>query len=268
MSDYEDLADRIGAKKYSMVVTLLNRKNDLDLTYDNGTFFNMSIENNSYDIVKVLLEYFERNQLNAYKQGSYEYSLLKGKMRNILEQAIEYNDISLEMKNILSPYLDFNDYRLIHAAAAGNEQEVKELLLEGKIDINLKDDVFKSTALHFAYQNGHSEIIKSLIKAGADTEITNDRGFTPKEVDRLQYISEKQCQSIVYDFDQLKNIKVNDMEKLELLLNQPIPVKKKYNSLPDLSSTFEHSQEFDVLSLDHYNVVHTTGDLFNFNDSL
>jgi ankyrin repeat protein len=268
MKTYYSLSDRVAAKKYSMVKRLLDDSLNLDLTYDNGTLFTMAIENNSYDIVKILLEYFEQNQLNSYKHGSYEYSLLKGKIRNIIEQTIEYSDISLEMKNILSPYLDFNDYRLIHAAAAGNEQEVKELLREGKIDINLKDDVFENTALHFAYQNGHSEVIKLLIKAGSDTEVVNDKGLTPKEVDKLQYINGKQCQSILYDSDQLNNIKANDTEKLELLLSQTIPVKKKYNSLPDLSSTFEHSQELDVLSLDHHNAVHTTGDLFNFDDSL
>lgn len=267
MKIYYSLSDRVAAKKHSMVKRLLDDNLNLDLTYDNGTLFTMSIENNSYDILKVLLEYFEQNQLSAYKQGSYEYSLLKGKIRNILEQAIECTDISLEMQKILSPYLDFNDYRLIHAAADGNEKEVKELLLEGKIDINLKDDVFENTALHFAYQNGHSEVIKLLIEAGADTEIVNDKGLTPKEVDKLQYINENQCQSILYDLAQLNNIKANDTEKLELLLNHPVSVKK-CNSLPDLSSTFEHSQEFDVLSLNNHNVVHTTGEFFNFDDSL
>ena len=66
MKDYIALSDRIGAKKYSMVLTVLNRNTDLDMTYENGTFFITAIEQNSCDIVSILLDYFQKNQLNKY----------------------------------------------------------------------------------------------------------------------------------------------------------------------------------------------------------
>ena len=189
MSDYEDLADRIGAKRYSMVVSLLNRVSGLDLTYDSGTFFKMAIENGNSDIVQVLLEYFEQNQLSSYKKDSYEYAILKGKLRDILEEATEYNELSSKMQDILSPYLDFSDYRLIHASAAGNEYLVTELLNNSKIDINLKEETWGNTALHFASQNSHVKVILLLVKAGVDTEITNDHGMTAKEVYNMRHVT-------------------------------------------------------------------------------
>ncbi len=265
MKDYEDLSDRIGANRCSMVINLLNKNTNLDLMYDNGTFFKMAIENNSHDIIKVLLDYFEENQLSAYKENSYEYSILKGKMRDILKFAINSVELSSETQKVLSSYLDFHDYRLIHASADGNLVEVQELLKNDQIEIDLKEEIWGNTALHLAYQNGHYDVVKLLIQAGADQDITNDKGLIAKEVDKLQYINEEQCQNVLSGLTQLENIKNSNIDKIKWLLNQPTSLKK-YNSSPDLSSTFEHSQEFDILSLDKQNVVHTTGELFNFTD--
>lgn len=251
MKDYEDLADRIGAKRYSMVVSLLNRVSGLDMTYDNGTFFKMAIENSSSDIVQVLLEYFEQNQLSSYQKDSYEYAILKGKLRDILEKSIEYNELSSKMKEILSPYLDFNDYRLIHAAADGNEQEVKELLLGGNVDINLKDDIFENTALHFAYQNGHYGVVQLLIEAGADKAIVNNKGLTPKEVDRMQYITEEQCLGSLFVSGIPNNLAENSTQKVEAWLSDNLINNKQFLHQEIDSSTHAHSPSSDIGILGH-----------------
>ncbi len=109
MKVYYSLSDRIAGGKYLMVQRLLDNNSDLDLMYDNGTFFNMAIENNNYDIVKTLLDYFTKNQLSDYEESTYEYSNLKSKMRNVLETAIEDVPLSEEMKQVLSSYISFDD---------------------------------------------------------------------------------------------------------------------------------------------------------------
>lgn len=106
MSNYTKLADRVSDNRLSMVQYMLNKDNSLDLTYDNGTYFRMSIENNSYDIVKVLLDYFEENQLSEYTEGSAEYLSLKGKLQDIITDIAEDNDnISPKLKDVIQPYL-------------------------------------------------------------------------------------------------------------------------------------------------------------------
>jgi hypothetical protein len=105
--DYIQLSDRISWKNVSLVSNILNKNIDLDLTYNEGEFFTLAIENNSVEIIKTLLDYFNENHLSKYTSGSTEYLLLKNKMRDILEVAIEDVSLSEEMKEMLSPYIDF-----------------------------------------------------------------------------------------------------------------------------------------------------------------
>lgn len=114
MSDYISLADRIGAKKHSMVLNILNKNKDLDVMYEDGTFFITAIEQNSYDIVNTLLEYFRNNQLSKYEPRSLEFSILKKKMYDIIELAIEDVKLTEEMEKVLAPYLpqEEEDYQL------------------------------------------------------------------------------------------------------------------------------------------------------------
>ena len=114
MSDYISLADRIGAKKHSMVLNILNKNKDLDVMYEDGTFFITAIEQNSYDIVNTLLEYFKNNQLSKHKPRSLDFSILKKKMYDIIELAIEDVKLTEEMEKVLSPYLpqEEEDYQL------------------------------------------------------------------------------------------------------------------------------------------------------------
>lgn len=104
---YIKLSDRISWNDKSLVCDLLERNKDLDITYKDGKFFIMAVEDNNIEIVKILLDYFNDNQLVKYTTGSAEYLLLKNKLRDILEIAIEDVDLSREMKEALSPYIDF-----------------------------------------------------------------------------------------------------------------------------------------------------------------
>jgi len=107
MKNYINLANGISWKNKLLVDDILLKNLDLDLLFDKGTFFIMSIENNSYDIVKSLLDYFNNNQLSKCTNGLTEYLLLKNKLRDILEIAIEDIKLPQEMKEVLSSYIDF-----------------------------------------------------------------------------------------------------------------------------------------------------------------
>lgn len=109
MTNYHQLSDRIAARKYSMVKTLLSEDKSLDITYENGRFFKISIKDNSYDIVKALLNYFEEKQLSRYDINSEKYNELRAQLKNILEDVIEEKDLSLKMQEVLSPYINFED---------------------------------------------------------------------------------------------------------------------------------------------------------------
>lgn len=107
--EYNKLSDRIAWNNCQLVVDVLQKNVALDVTHNNGKFFILAIENNSPTIVKLLLDYFEKNQLSLHKANFYEYHILKNKMRDILEIAIEDVELSPEMKEALSSYLNFED---------------------------------------------------------------------------------------------------------------------------------------------------------------
>ena len=57
---------------------------------------------------------------------------------------------------------------------------MRKLVLRGH-NINAQDNV-GDTPLHFACFYGHRDIVTTMILAGADTKITNDKGETPAHV--------------------------------------------------------------------------------------
>lgn len=66
---------------------------------------------------------------------------------------------------------------LIEAVKAGSE-DVVNLLLERKADVNLTDD-WHNTALHYAVLGNNINIVKTLLKKGADINMQNKSNETP-----------------------------------------------------------------------------------------
>ena len=66
---------------------------------------------------------------------------------------------------------------LIWAAYNGHDQIVRELIRAGA-DVNGKDN-YKQTALHCASSSGHSSVIKTLAEAGANLNVLDEDGVTP-----------------------------------------------------------------------------------------
>lgn len=126
---------------------------------------------------------------------------------------------------------------------------------------------YKFCYKHYNWQNGHHNVVQLLIEAGADQTIINDQGFTASEIDKLHNITEEQCQNILFDLTQLKDVTNDNTDKIKWLLNheimqQPISIKK-YHSLPDLNSTFEHSREFNLSVSNNKDEVHSTREISN-----
>ena len=69
---------------------------------------------------------------------------------------------------------------LLRAAREGDLKTVRAALDSG-VDINARGRK-KQTALHEAVLGGHPEVVKALIKAGADLELCNDDGWTAREL--------------------------------------------------------------------------------------
>ena len=150
------------------------------------------------------------------------------------------------MKQVLSPYLildnsesssikeanfETDNLDLIHATSANDIEKVKRLLQNDKIDINFKEETWGNTALHCAYLNNsndsHEEIIRLLEEAGADIKIINDKGHTPREVNKMQHISDNEC------WNSLFNLKT-----LEDFTNSTQKVQSWFNDIQTLNSLF------------------------------
>jgi len=88
---------------------------------------------------------------------------------------------SEEDENQFNP-LDFEhdgDFFLHMAARRGDYQAV-QLLLEAAVDVNKLGDMGQ-TALHYAKQYKHEDIVRLLLEYGASTEIRNEFGKLPLE---------------------------------------------------------------------------------------
>ncbi|XP_005926191.1 ankyrin repeat domain-containing protein 66 isoform X1 [Haplochromis burtoni] len=69
---------------------------------------------------------------------------------------------------------------LHQAAAAGDCDQVEELLRENKCNPNQKDiDWYSKTPLHWAAAKGHTEMVRILIKHGARPCLRTEYGWTP-----------------------------------------------------------------------------------------
>ena len=84
----------------------INKLKNLDIMFEDGVLFQMSIDNGSSDILKTLLKYFENTQ---YPVKDQVYKGAKEKLTGILESAIDEIELPKEIKEVLAPYIDFED---------------------------------------------------------------------------------------------------------------------------------------------------------------
>lgn len=106
MKEYIKLQNGISWKNEYLVQEILNNNKNLDVMFEDGVLFQMSIDNGSSDILKIFLKYFENTQ---YPIKDQVYKGAKEKLTGILESAIDGIELSKEMKEVLAPYIDFED---------------------------------------------------------------------------------------------------------------------------------------------------------------
>ena len=67
---------------------------------------------------------------------------------------------------------------LIRAAAAGDDAEVRALLVRGDVDVDVRDEM-ENTPLHWAGYGSHVSTVDTLLTRGADIHAANRSGATP-----------------------------------------------------------------------------------------
>ena len=104
------------------------------------------------------------------------------------------------------------DYSQLHQVCEwnrGNVTKVLKLLYESGLEINFQDNN-GFTPLHYACNNRDSEIVETLMLAGADETITDDLGETPAQLaEREGYIEQLQ----LLDRDSLWEVMLYKMRK-------------------------------------------------------
>jgi len=114
-----------------------------------------------------------------------EYPLLKLKHKSKDEEYTinEIEEIKLKEKKqkFLEDYFDENGYNVLHLATRqGKEKVVKMLLNEKMIDVNSQtNNKDGDTALHIAVKYHQKDVIIVLLKANADIDLENNKGFKP-----------------------------------------------------------------------------------------
>lgn len=132
------------------------------------------------DSVAVRRVIFENPDLSLDKRYDDGYTLLTFAIKNkfaIIRNILLEKGASVELVCLNVDYPGFSPLML--AAHLGRTRAISDLLDKGaRIDAQ---DETGDTALHKAIKNGYDEAARSLIRAGADLQIENDRLETPLE---------------------------------------------------------------------------------------
>jgi len=106
---YTNLSNRVASENIDLVANFLEQHGNVDITYGDGKFFNMSIcGKNNVAITRLLINYFETVQLPKLSKDSPAYNILKYRFKTAIETAVESETLSEEMKSLLSKYIDFD----------------------------------------------------------------------------------------------------------------------------------------------------------------
>ena len=91
------------------------------------------------------------------------------------------------VKELLEAGADPNKFKSIHgytalyAAAENGHNEVVKTLIKAKCDLNVKSED-GDTALHRAAENGHGNVVISLLESGAEPNFQNAEKTIPREL--------------------------------------------------------------------------------------
>jgi len=96
---------------------------------------------------------------------------------------------------------------LSYQARSGNLKAIKEMVKHQNVNVNAMDKKGK-TALMWAANYGHIEVVKFLVKSGADVNIADNKGRTALIIARKNQMPFNRYREIVKYLDRLKNKKM------------------------------------------------------------
>ena len=148
-------------------------------------------EQNHLDIVKYLVDTCHAD-INLPNRGN--FTLLTEACRYVslsvsIYLLLEVSDLDVNVADSdgntalhLAVWCDKDHYTQLHEACVeGDVTEVWRLVCVSGHKINVQNN-YGDTPLHLACDYGHSDIVETLIFAGADETITNDDNKTPSQV--------------------------------------------------------------------------------------
>jgi hypothetical protein len=98
------LADYVSWDDTKKVSDMLDRYKNIDLVYDDGIYFKLSIKHDNIKILNFLLQYYEQTNLKG-DFNSIEYKVAKHKLQQILQDAVNTFTPSKEIQEVLEKYL-------------------------------------------------------------------------------------------------------------------------------------------------------------------
>ena len=141
------------------------------------------------------------------------------------------------LRELLEAGADPNKFKSIHgytalyAAAENGHNEVVKTLIKAKCDLNVKSED-GDTALHRAAENGHGNVVISLLESGAEPNFQNAEKTIPRELAQYNIVSKKYLEGKFDDtlhFNDLVSHAISEGHH-ELVLNflekVPSPAKK------------------------------------------
>lgn len=130
---------------------------------------------------------------------------------------------------------------ILSALKHGDLQDVKNLIQEG-INLDLQDE-HGNTALQYSIENGHIDIVKLLLVAGADPNVEN----SPLSVDlNNKYIEGDDALAMEQIINEIRNLKCTSA------LHSAI----KRNDIDSLKLLLEYGADPNVLDLGHCSPLH------------
>jgi hypothetical protein len=142
---------------------ILSQNVGIDLTYNNGIYFRLSIKHNNTKTLNSLLQYYEQTNLKGDFE-SIEYKVAKHKLQQILQDAINTFTPSKEIQEVLEKYLPKEE-------DSDSEQELEDIIMPtlnaGIITTELTEDSLRKFEAETKEINS-TKIIENLL--GFDTK--------------------------------------------------------------------------------------------------
>lgn len=154
----------------TLLQNLLSSGLDPNQTYDDLGLLHTTIRYKDIQAAKILLQYdADINMKDGDQWTSTPLHLV------VRSEKPEFVELLLNHGANVNA-TDSRENTPLHDAASNGELSIVKLLLQAKTDPNIRQK--GNSALHIATGKGHAHLIEPLIKAGADTGLQDDIGFT------------------------------------------------------------------------------------------